>query len=49
VLEHLFTSNPPHAGLLDGIPVPSLPLPWLSEADVAVYADAYAASGFTGI
>jgi pimeloyl-ACP methyl ester carboxylesterase len=49
VLEHFFTGKPPHERLLDGIPEPSLPLPWLSEADVAVYADAYAASGFTGI
>jgi pimeloyl-ACP methyl ester carboxylesterase len=49
VLEHLFTGKPPHARLLDGIPEPQLPLPWLTAADIAVYADAYAASGFTGI
>jgi pimeloyl-ACP methyl ester carboxylesterase len=49
VLEHFFTGKPADARLLDGIPEPPLPLPWLSAADVAVYAEAYAASGFTGI
>ncbi len=34
--------------LLKGLPEPAMPLPWLSEADVAYYAGQFAASGFRG-
>ncbi len=36
------------ARLLDGLPEPAMPLPWLSEADVAYYAGEFARSGFRG-
>ena len=39
----------PHgAKLLDDLPEPLLPLPWLSEEDVAYYASQFEASGFRG-
>lgn len=34
--------------LLTGMPEPDLPLPWLSEEDVAYYAGEFASSGFRG-
>lgn len=36
------------SGVLDGLPEPDMPLPWLSEEDVAYYAGEFAASGFRG-
>jgi pimeloyl-ACP methyl ester carboxylesterase len=38
----------PGKGLLDGAPEPSLPLPWLSQADLAEYVRDFTATGFRG-
>lgn len=48
VVPYLFTGKPKDAGLLEGMPEPK-PLPaWLTEADLDVYAAAFARSGFRG-
>src|SRR6185437_13214732 len=39
---------PPGKGLLDTVFAPTLPLPWLSEADLAEYVRDFSASGFRG-
>jgi pimeloyl-ACP methyl ester carboxylesterase len=38
----------PGGGMLDGAAEPAMPLPWLSEADLAEYAGAFRESGFRG-
>jgi pimeloyl-ACP methyl ester carboxylesterase len=48
LVEHLYTGKPSDARLLDDIPEPALPLPWLTEADVGCYASEYGRTGFTG-
>jgi pimeloyl-ACP methyl ester carboxylesterase len=48
LVEHLYVGKPPGARLLDDIPEPTLPLSWLSAADVDYYASEYGRSGFTG-
>jgi pimeloyl-ACP methyl ester carboxylesterase len=48
LVEHLYRGKAPEARLLDGIPEPTLPLPWLIQADVDYYATEYGRTGFTG-
>ena len=43
-----FAGKPKNSGLLDGIPEPPGPLPWLTEADLDFYAGEFAKSGFRG-
>lgn len=45
---HLITGLPREAVLLDEIPEPPAPLPWLTDADLAYYVTEYARTGFTG-
>jgi pimeloyl-ACP methyl ester carboxylesterase len=46
--RRLITELPKGARLLDSIPELDTELPWLSEDDLDVYAEAYARTGFTG-
>ncbi|MET8976419.1 alpha/beta hydrolase [Streptomyces sp. NPDC004539] len=39
---------PPGTSLVDRLPEPPAPSPWLTEADLDVFADSFRASGFTG-
>jgi pimeloyl-ACP methyl ester carboxylesterase len=48
LIEHLYVGKAPGAGLLDDIPEPALPLPWLTESDVDYYATEFTRTGFTG-
>jgi pimeloyl-ACP methyl ester carboxylesterase len=48
LVPYLFTGKPADAGILDGMPEPDPLPPWLAEADLDVYADAFARSGFRG-
>ena len=48
LVPYLFTGKPADAGILDGMPEPE-PLPaWLTEADLDVYAEEFARTGFRG-
>lgn len=44
----LFTAKPSGAGVLDGMPDPPALPPWLTEADLDVYTQAFRYSGFRG-
>jgi pimeloyl-ACP methyl ester carboxylesterase len=44
----LFTAKPADAGALDGMPDPPALPPWLTEADLDVYTQAFRQSGFRG-
>jgi epoxide hydrolase A/B len=46
--KHSFARVPPGKGLLDATLDTTMPLPWLSEADLAEYAKDFTASGFRG-
>jgi pimeloyl-ACP methyl ester carboxylesterase len=48
LVPYLFTGKPAGAGGLDGMPEPAALPAWLTEADLDVYAEAYARSGFRG-
>jgi pimeloyl-ACP methyl ester carboxylesterase len=48
LVEHLYRTKAPDSRLLDGIPEPTLPLTWLTAADVDYYATEYGRTGFTG-
>jgi pimeloyl-ACP methyl ester carboxylesterase len=48
LVPYLFTGKPADAGILDGMPDPATLPPWLSEADLDVYAEAYERTGFRG-
>jgi pimeloyl-ACP methyl ester carboxylesterase/ketosteroid isomerase-like protein len=48
LVEHLYVGKPPGASLLDDIPEPSLPMSWLTAADVHYYATEFGRTGFTG-
>jgi pimeloyl-ACP methyl ester carboxylesterase len=48
VVPYLFQGKPASAGVLEGMPEPPILPPWLSEADLDVYARAYARTGFRG-
>jgi pimeloyl-ACP methyl ester carboxylesterase len=43
-----FAGKPKGAGLLDGIPEPVQPLPWLTDADLDYFAGEFAKAGFRG-
>jgi pimeloyl-ACP methyl ester carboxylesterase len=48
LVRTLYLGKPRGARLLDGIPEPPGPLPWLTEADLDYFATEYARAGFTG-
>jgi pimeloyl-ACP methyl ester carboxylesterase len=48
LVEHLYVGKPPGARLLDDVPEPTLPLSWLTGADVDYYATEFGRTGFTG-
>lgn len=48
VVPYLFTTKPADARILDGMPDPATLPAWLTEADLDVYARAYARTGFRG-
>ena len=48
VVPYLFTAKPADAGVLDGMPEPRTLPAWLTEADLDVYARAFARTGFRG-
>jgi pimeloyl-ACP methyl ester carboxylesterase len=48
LVPYLFTGKPADAGFLGGMPEPEPLPPWLTEADLDVYAEAFAGSGFHG-
>jgi pimeloyl-ACP methyl ester carboxylesterase len=48
LLPYLFSGKPSAAGALEGMPDPAQLPPWLTEADLDVYARGYARSGFGG-
>jgi pimeloyl-ACP methyl ester carboxylesterase len=48
LLRMLFTGKPPDASLLDGIPEPTGPLDWLTNADLDYYSREFQRTGFTG-
>jgi epoxide hydrolase A/B len=48
VVPYLFTAKPASAGVLGGMPTPTTPPRWLTDADLDYYVDAYQRTGFRG-
>jgi pimeloyl-ACP methyl ester carboxylesterase len=48
LVPYLFTQKPASQGVLDGMPDPDQLPPWLSQADLDVYVQAFSKTGFHG-